>query len=438
MKPTRHGRGGELRLFGAFWPQSLRPHHAFLSIVLVGVGLQALLVASGPLVARMLGPDGRGQLAIVTVVMLVCAQFGVGGLPAAISHTVAKAHAPAREVLRGHVFAWARRVVLASAITVCAVIALLFGSSWFKWLAISGFVATLVTAAQLLLVATLLGEGKVGAVNKIKLIMTVLYVGAVVAIFVFDRTRNPAFILFTYSGATLVALVVGRAWLDRPTLEAASAASDAELRGFARRSFVSGIGVLDGLGLDQLLVGLVLGQTALGLYAVAFSITSLPLLVLMPLAGALLPRMASRSPQTSSLLLRRWVVASLVVDVMLVLSLQAAIGPAIRLAFGPEFVPAIPIARILAVAWGLLALRRVLTAAAQAQGNATRASASELISGAVMIACVTVGSAVGGVEGAAVGITGAAAVSCLWLAGVVSWAVPTESSGPNTGPMRQP
>ena len=398
---------------------------AFFSIVVVGLGIQVLNVASGPLVAHMLGPTGRGELATVMVVAILCSQVAFGGFPAAVSHAVAVAKAPALDVLRGLRTLWNLLALIGSAVACGLTIVLLPDGPHVRLLVVAVAVATFVTTWQFVMIAMLLGEGHVRHVNLFRLTTTLLYVGSIVAIFVIRRTDHPAVVLLINSGAMMVGLVVVRAKLDRPTGDLSVRVARSEISTFARRSFVSGIGALDSLGIDQLLVGIILGQASLGLYAVAFSITSLPLLVLHGVGAALLPRMAVRSNVESVRMLRRWVAASIGIDAAIVVALQLVLGPAIRLAFGSAFVPAIATARILVLAWAFLAFRRVLTAAAQAQGRAKAASIAELSCGAILIVAVAIGSHLRDIEGAALGLGFAAVISCVWLGLLVSW---TESS----------
>lgn len=404
--------------------KSRRGGMEFMSIAAAGVGVQLLTLISGPLVARMLGPNGRGEMVMITVITLLCSLIGVGGLPAAIAHTIGTAHAPARDVVRGQIRLWLAFPVLPAAVAVGLTFAFLSDSSRLLFLSAAAFFVTLLTCWNLLLAAMLQGEGNVRHVNALRLAGLISYVGGVIAIFVVHRTREAAILLFIYAGAQVVGLCVGWTRLQKPTGDPALRSSRADVHRFARRSFVSGLSTLDGLGIDHLLVGAMLGQASLGLYAVAVSVTNLPTIVLSGVAAILLPRMAAQSAPRGIALLRRWLVAAIALDVVLVVGLQIVIAPAIHIAFGEEFVPATTCARILIVAWAFLALRRILTAAAQAQGNAGKASVIEAVCAVILIAGVVVGGGLYGIEGAGLAMAIAGAVSCGLLAILVSWRVP--------------
>lgn len=417
---TRQGQGGA---------------SVFLSVLGAGLVLQALTLASGPLVARMLGPEGRGDMATVTAVSLLCAQLAVGGLPAAVSKLVAEAGGPARSVLEDRVRRWNGRILLGALVAAAGSVVLLSGSD--HRFALAGIAAALTAAVswQAVVVAMLLGEGRVRRVNAVRIVAVVLYVSTIVAIFVSSQGHSAVEVVGVYVTAMVLGILWGVVGMRRPAAGVAPV-DRAELTDVSRRSFVSNVGVLDAMGLDQLIVSLVLGTVSLGLYAVAYSVTSLPLLVVGPVAAALLPRLAAAAPADRPALARSWLLGASAVLVVVVAAVQVVLSPAIRLAFGEDFVPAITPARWLIVAWSLLAFRRVLTAIVQSQGRPGAASACELGCAVVLVAAVVTGASVGGIVGASCGLTVAAAVSCGWLASLVSWHGSTDGHEPERVPGR--
>ena len=68
------------------------------SLLASGAG-QALLVVSGVLVARALGPADRGYFALLVVVSSVCTLLGSGGLPTALTYFIARERGSARAIL---------------------------------------------------------------------------------------------------------------------------------------------------------------------------------------------------------------------------------------------------------------------------------------------------------------------------------------------------
>ena len=58
--------------------------------VATGFAVQSVLVVTGPLLARMLGPSGRGYLAALILWPLVITQLGNLGIPSALTYSVAR------------------------------------------------------------------------------------------------------------------------------------------------------------------------------------------------------------------------------------------------------------------------------------------------------------------------------------------------------------
>ena len=115
-------------------------------------------------------------------------------------------------------------------------------------------------------------------------------------LFLVAPTEHAPTIILTYAGSLAGGVILGWFMLRRPSGDTDVAVSRSDVHLFARRAWTSGLKPLDSLGLDQLLVGFVLGQTALGIYAVSVSVTSLPIVALSGVALALLPRLSSLSP----------------------------------------------------------------------------------------------------------------------------------------------
>lgn len=394
---------------------------AIVSIALAGVGVQVLTFISGPIVARMLGADGRGLMVLVIVVASLCSAFGVGGLPAAASHAVGASGAAARDAARGLIARWAFAMlgpgVLAGVLTAIVV------RHEDEWLLLSvlGAAVAYFQCLNYLALALLQGEGAIQRVNSARLIGIAAYVAAVVIIFVAVPTEHAPTILAIYAASLAGGSVLGWFMLRKPTGDTSLAVPSSEVHAFARRAWTTGLKPLDALGLDQLLVGIVLGQTALGIYSVAVSVTSLPIVALGGVALALLPKLASLEPAASIDVMRRWVLASVGLAAAMVLGIQVVLGPAIRIFFGDEFEPAIGLGRLLVVAWAFLALRRVLAAAAQAQGRVVAASVAEGVSTVLLAVLAYVGMKTDDLDGVAYAMIGVSVFCCAWIAAVMTW-----------------
>ena len=139
----------------------------------------------------MLGPAGKGQLAIAVVVSLLMAQLVAGGLPVAVAQGVASTRAVARLWLRSQFAGWMLRSVAAGSIAASVAAGMLHQqeSGWPLYLLIAStwLIATLSTA-QMLTSAMLRGEGSIRRVNAVPLSALATYLALVACLFVFQRT----------------------------------------------------------------------------------------------------------------------------------------------------------------------------------------------------------------------------------------------------------
>src|SRR5436190_22303410 len=69
--------------------------------IATGIGGQVVLVASGIVVARALGPENRGILALVVVISAIATQVGSLGVPVSVTYWIATEQRNPRSLLRG-------------------------------------------------------------------------------------------------------------------------------------------------------------------------------------------------------------------------------------------------------------------------------------------------------------------------------------------------
>lgn len=399
----------------------LQGGRAFVALVGSGLLVQALSLASGPLVARMLGPVGRGEMALVIVVAVLFSVLGSGGLPAAISHVVAAAHAPARDVVRGLLRIWLSAMLVPSVLAGIFAFVVNPGADDRLLLGATGFAVCYGLTTNLLLGAMLQGEGDVRLMNRHRLVGMASYVGVVAVLFVVAPVGHTWVVLAIYAMSQVVGIALCWTMLRRPARDPALRADHGEVLSFARRAYVSGLRPLDSFGIDQILVGLVLGHAALGFYTVALSMTGVSVIIMLGVATALLPRMVALPDDRAIAVARRWIAASAGVTVILIVGLQLVLEPALRILFGEEFLPALPVARVLAVAWGALALRRVLASVVIAQDRPGAASMAELAAVLVLVPGLLAGMHWWGLEGAGVALLAAGVTVVVGLASLARW-----------------
>lgn len=390
---------------------------------LLGTGMagQALLVVSGPLVARMLGPTGRGQAALILAVATVCNFLSIASLIGGISRTVARRDGPARDVVGPFLPQWLLRC-LGSAVVAAVVVAVMLRSAT----GLTGMVAvaaliTLTGGTNALVRAMLLGEGNIRRVTTADVSLVGSYVLAVVVLFVAHRQSPVGVVMLAYLCGQLVSLALVASALRRPTGAPADPAARTEAHRYARRAYFGSIANIDRVGLDSVLIGHLLGATLLGLFAVANAFATVPAMIVGPLAAALLPRMAARPPAEATALMRRWVLVAAGLCLAATVVLWAGMGQLILLFFGTAFEHATWTGRFLLVANSAFALRVLLISAAGAQEREKTASRVSLVASVLALAGLALGAQVDGLVGATVGMTVAAVAGLAVMASVVSW-----------------
>lgn len=399
----------------------MRSH--LVGLVAVGIIGQALNVVSGPLVARMLGPSGRGEVATILAIALVSNQLGMTSLGRGIARVVSMHDGTARDVVGSFLGGWIVRAAVFGALAAGVTVWALRGSPGLAVLALEAFAITLLGGVVTVVRSMILGEDRISSVNRADLAFSITYVVGIASLFVVARHSSPTVVLTSYLAGQLVWLALLTLFLAPGTGAAPEPARRTEVHQFERSAYFSSIGTLDRLGVDTLLISQILGTTAVGLYAVAASIGTLPAVMVGLLAGALLPKMSARDAGAAAALMRRWLLAAALLCTPVVIVLWLLAEPALRIFFGAEFVAAAATTQLLLVANTAFALRLMLTSAAQAQGRAGRASLVSLTSSVGLLGALVVGARIGGLEGAATAILVASVLSCVAVGSLVSWRV---------------
>jgi O-antigen/teichoic acid export membrane protein len=164
--------------------------------------------------------------------------------------------------------------------------------------------------------------------------------------------------------------------------------------------------------LDQLVVGLFLTASDLGLYVVALSFVNLPRLISQSIGYIAFPHVAAErdiGKQRSAIWRFFW--ATTAITVLVALVLELFIGSLIPLFFGNQFAPAVPVSRVLLLAAVLLSARRILTEAMKGAGNPAAGSIAEFISFAALLPTFLLFTRSLHLAGVGVALTASAAIS---------------------------
>lgn len=355
------------------------------------VGSTALMpitaLVSGPILARVLGPDGRGAFAAVNAPLFVLVIVAAAALPDAVNQGISRRGLPVRRASN-----LAAGLTVAYATVVAAVAA---------WQAPRLFLATpevvpLFRAVMIALPLLALEHTWRGALNgarayretnieragslltRLLLLVTLAVTGTLTV-----ETAVVSNVLPSALGAVLLGwFVARRARGEQRELPVPRRQVTGSL---ARYSVVGAGGVLADLvnyRLDQALLVAFVDVRALGFYAVAAGLAELP----SSLMGSLRQLMIAETGHRDSLeFLAR---VSRVITLLSVagIAVGIVIAPwAVRLLFGAAFLDAVPLARILLAAAVPLILARIASSGLYSLGLHGRRSIAQLIAAAVTV-----------------------------------------------------
>lgn len=390
-------------------------------IAVAGVATQLLTTISGVLAARMLGVEGRGQVVLVAVLAATASQLTLGGsLPNAITKQLAERHVTARDGLRRLPRRWAPWGLLGAAVAGAYLLFLEWdGSGATKYaLAATVVVMGVQLMAQRILIGAMLGE----RANPVHIALTgvlpqalvvAVYAGAIWA----DADWSPVELLTVNIVCTGLVLLARLRALAPSSGRSQDRLDPDELHRLARRTHIGSVGPIDGLAIDRMLVGSLLGNAPLGLYSVAFALGGLTNIFALTLAQVSLPHISSlqANPEAESRFVRRWLATTAVLLGAVVLVLAALVEPIIRITFGADFLGATDVARWMLAASFLLGFRRVLIAVLQGRDRGRFASVTELVLTPFVVVGIVLAAAADSLVGAGATMLAVGAVGCLIL-----------------------
>ena len=399
-----------------------------------GILTQVLTTVSGILAARMVGVEGRGQVVMVATLGGIASQLTLGGsLPNAVTKLLAERGVVARDGLRGLVRGWAPWGLLAAAIAGGYMLFLEWDAPGaMKYgLAVAAAVMGLQVMASRIMMGAMLGEGTkhlhIALTGLLPHAAVVAVVGTALALGI---SWNPVELLTVTIVCTGLVLLARLRVMARPTGRPEDRLDRAELSRLARRTHIGSVGPIDGLALDRMLVGSLLGNVQLGLYSVAFALGGLTSLFGLALGMVALPRITvlQNDPHAERHFVRRLLLYSTALFAAVVLALQAVLVPVIRLTFGSDFLDATECARWMIVASAFLGLRRVMIAVLQGRGRGGFASIVELALTPVMAGGIILAAALESLVAVGITMLAVGIVSCLVLGFRVARSAPAEAT----------
>ncbi|MDQ6897997.1 MAG: oligosaccharide flippase family protein [Candidatus Dormibacteraeota bacterium] len=365
-----------------------RPGSAAAGSLLSGLFSQGILAISGILLARYLGPENRGYLALFVLIPLAISQLGELGLPTAAAYHIAKNPCAARTIVRVLRGPFLAQCLLLSAVQALVMVAV------FSRAAPTVYLAALASVPQVSSVilldyglAILQGQQRFLSFNVLRTVPGVFNAFAAVAVWRGKADLVATTILLMLAallaGAITVAVALGG--LRRLGAREPAPTRTSMLR-FGTRSLIGSLYPIETFRLEQLLIGWLLSPATLGIYVAAVAFTNLPRFVAQSLGLVAYPRIAAqRSLIRRRQLTWRYFLFSTALCSLTVATLELVIGPLVPALFGERFAAAVPVARLLLVGTLFLSARRILAESLKGAGYPGAGTVAEMVSLALLL-----------------------------------------------------
>ena len=396
------------------------------------VATQLALMVSGIAVARMLGVDDRGHLALFTLLAAILALLGSLGLPVSVTYFLAQG-----ETVSG--IAHELRRLLIAQFTILAplytfVLFLVFRHAEpsvrnAAWLSIPALPAALVQAYA---VSVVQGQRRFRALNFVRPLPALVYgLGIAIAFVVGWTTLWQVTAIWVIAAMLVAALSLSVALYRRERRARGPRVHRRDMLRFGLKGMLGATSPLEAFRLDQAVVGLLLSPHLLGLYVVGIALTNFPRFIGQSLGYIAYPLTASRSSRAETrVTITRFVVAGSLLSLTAVVTLEILAGRLVPLFFGDAFRPATGVTHLLLISAFFASMRKLLSDCAQGAGYPSYGSLAEIASWVVLVPSLVVLTPALGINGVALSMALAYGASCAGLATQLALALRPESRTP--------
>lgn len=312
--------------------------------------IQLANLATGILAARLLLPEGRGELALLILWPILIADLGSMGLNTAVAYKSARKDTSPRAIFSATVYLTALISPLLMAVYAIAVI-FVFDGKRPEIVSMAWIYAALIPIHlySLSLVSQFQGEQRFTEFNILRLIVHAAYLGfalLLVTLIAADVITFAYAFMSAVAATGVVALVMALRldWIN--LIPEPSVMRD--MLQYGLRAHVGGLLNIANRKLDQLLISVTLAVSDLGLYVVAMSIAGMTMLVTATTDLIAFPKLAEQTNDADrQQVFGKYLRVTLCIVIPCV-AVMVLITPAfIRLLFGDSFLPAADVARIL-------------------------------------------------------------------------------------------
>lgn len=381
--------------------------------------IQLMNILTGILLARTLGPEGRGELTAVLLWPMILVTLGSLGVVEASTYYSAR-RTSALGAMVGTCIALTL-VQSALAVAVGAVVLPIVLSNHDSSTVYAAYIFLAYVPLSMLmfvLMGIINGLQRFSWFHALRVCVIALTAVSLLALALAGvlTIRNA---VYSYIAANLVTVLVAGMLVSRiePVRLRLSGRLVRELLSFGLKSHLSTLSWMMNERLDQLVISIFLAPIKLGLYVIAVTLTSVPMLVGSSVTMVALPALARLQPGPErTAAARRFVVLTLVASTFVALPMIATAPALIRVVFGEGFVDAANVSRVLLLAAILLSTSYTLGAVLRGIGRPLDVGIAQALALAVTVGVLAVLLPALGLMGAAAASLLAYTVSVVWMA----------------------
>jgi O-antigen/teichoic acid export membrane protein len=395
----------------------------------VAATLSTLLVnlATGILIARALGPSGRGALAAVLAAPPILAWIFEMGCVAAVTYHQARRPEDGRRLV-------------ATWLVICLPLALI--GTAVGWVVLPHLLAaqsghTLTVARLLMLTLTVvfvadlmngvvLGDQDFGFYNAVRLLQPLAVAAAYCTLWLTGVLTVSTAVAATVAVTALTAVALGTRVLRRHGLGRPSRAIARSTLWYGLRAHSTSTAGVVNTRLDVTIVPAFLGAASVGLYSVATNVSWMVATISGSLASIVFPAAAARGLEGRHTVVKS-LYATLAIAIVVAATIAALAGVAVRIVYGSDFAGSVTPLRILLAGTVLYAAAGVACSGLYALNRPFTAALAQFTAAAVTVTGLVLFLERGGIEAAAIvsavayGLVFAIAITLYRRAASLTW-----------------
>ncbi len=303
---------------------------------------------TGPIIARALGPEGRGAVSAVLAPYMVLSVLAAIGLTDAVTYFVAKGRASTQAIMRRALLLNLAMGVLTAAIMWPILPLMLRNEPQLVPLARAVMCTLPLLLGLAIIRSTTAGERRFDLLNRDRWAHTMLRLALIVGLAVTGMLTVESAVWVTVVVPLLVVVVMWPVITSRTKgSDPRPAALTKDLTGYGLKSWVGTAAYLVNYRIDQALMVPLVGARQLGYYAVAVSLAEVTSLLYGGVREFLLPEATRRGDP--AFVARAARLSGFITAVVSLIGCALA-GVVVKVLFGDEFAPAADMARLLFLA----------------------------------------------------------------------------------------